>query len=82
MEIDDQNDIDGDIVLPGDDVTSLINNESIKKTKTVIGPGLRREGDKILVTRCGVINNFNKSRYWIYFHQKRVCILTTFLNIF
>lgn len=59
----------GDTVLPGDIVEEL----SKAKGLIMLGPGLRKhtEGEKILVTRPGVLNHKNPNFYWVEGHQKR-----------
>ncbi|CAM9794386.1 unnamed protein product [Lampetra fluviatilis] len=39
--------------------------------RVVLGPGLRREGDVVLASRCGVLRHREPHTYWVESHQKR-----------
>lgn len=59
----------GDVVLPGDysdEITAIG-----EKGKVILGPGLRKELDKVYMTKAGVLRKRNPNTYWIDSHQKR-----------
>jgi RNA-binding protein Rrp4 and related proteins (contain S1 domain and KH domain) len=58
----------GDVVVPGDVIQ--VPNENDKE-KFVLGPGLRRHLDQILVTTSGVLRKKASNVYWIDSHRKR-----------
>lgn len=60
------------IVLPGDDLTSVINQDN--NTRVVLGPGLKREPEKIIATKCGILCQRKPNIFWIDFHQKRFIV--------
>lgn len=60
----------GSVLLPGDDIRQV--TETHKDSKQVIlGPGLRREGERILVIKPGVLRFKDPGVYWIDSHLKR-----------
>ena len=60
------------IYLPGDSVT-LSKTDETSNTKIVLGPGLRKYGKQILVTKPGVLRTKTlPATYWIDCHHKRV----------
>ena len=54
-------------VLPGDDVTKLIEEFS---THPKLGPGLRHQNDKVIVKKSGVLVSSKKDTFWIEYKQK------------
>lgn len=59
----------GDVVLPGDysdEITAIG-----EKGKVILGPGLRKELDKVYMTKAGVLRKRNPNTYWVDSHQKR-----------
>ncbi|KAK1789298.1 hypothetical protein P4O66_015237 [Electrophorus voltai] len=64
----------GEVVLPGD-VFSLdlsdVENNTVKSEKIICGPGLRRNGDEILVSKSGILRHRSPNLYWIDSQQKR-----------
>uniref|UniRef100_A0A8C7TNZ5 Exosome complex component RRP40 n=1 Tax=Oncorhynchus mykiss TaxID=8022 RepID=A0A8C7TNZ5_ONCMY len=63
----------GDVLLPGD-VFSFQMPESItdsKPEKVVCGPGLRRNGDEVLVCKSGILRHKQPNLYWIDSQQRR-----------
>ena len=61
-----------DIYLPGETV-SLTKEDESSIDKIYLGPGLRKYGKEILVSKPGVMQKKkNPTTYWIDCHQKRV----------
>lgn len=66
----------GEVLLPGD-VFSFKISETISLTantkpeKVVCGPGLRRDGDEVLVCKSGILRHKQPSMYWIDSQQRR-----------
>ncbi|XP_012543210.1 exosome complex component RRP40 [Monomorium pharaonis] len=64
----------GDVVMPGD---SLNNIGPVQKKRgnereiVILGPGLRREGDAVLVCKAGVLRKREPSVYYVDSYQKR-----------
>lgn len=58
----------GDIVLPGDIIQ--VHNTGDKE-KLILGPGLCRHMDKILITTSGVLRKKERNVYWVDSHRKR-----------
>ena len=64
------------IYLPGDSV-ALSKTDEISSALIVIGPGLRKYGKQILVTKPGVLRTkASPATYWIDCHHKRVIFFT------
>ncbi len=62
-----------EVYLPGDSVKLKKDDESA--TKIVLGPGLRKYGKEILVTKPGILRTkASPTTYWIDCHSKRVLI--------
>ena len=59
----------GGVVLPGD---AILVDRSTKKT--ILGPGLRQDGDLVLATKAGVVKMNETDVYWVESHQKRVSL--------
>ncbi|KAF4519718.1 hypothetical protein B566_EDAN015470 [Ephemera danica] len=59
----------GDVVLPGDiaDISEVQQSES----KLILGPGLQRNRDEVMITKCGVLRKSGNNTYWVDNHQKR-----------
>lgn len=57
------------IVLPGDDLTAIISPKF--ENRVVLGPGLRKEPEKIISTKCGVLCHRKPNIYYVDFHHKR-----------
>ncbi|KAK8759812.1 hypothetical protein V5799_028921 [Amblyomma americanum] len=55
------------LVLPGDVVDATATDER----KCIVGPGLRKEGDRIVATRAGILKHRRPNTYWVEGHQKR-----------
>ncbi|XP_006629821.1 exosome complex component RRP40 [Lepisosteus oculatus] len=62
----------GEVLLPGD-VFSFESpgSESNIQDKVICGPGLRRNGDEILVCKSGILRHKEPNLYWIDSQQKR-----------
>lgn len=59
------------IYLPGDSVTLSKDDETAGKI--ILGPGLRKYGKEILVTKPGILRTSSSPvTYWIDCHHKRV----------
>ncbi|XP_036373199.1 exosome complex component RRP40-like [Megalops cyprinoides] len=56
----------GEVLLPGD----VFSFES-KPEKLICGPGLRRNGDEILVCKSGILRHKQPNMYWIDSQQRR-----------
>ncbi|KAG7277950.1 hypothetical protein CRUP_022120 [Coryphaenoides rupestris] len=66
----------GEVLLPGDvftfiktDTISL--SEDVKPEKIVCGPGLRRDGDNVVVCKSGVLRHKQPNLYWLDSQQRR-----------
>lgn len=58
----------GDVVLPGDVIQAPNTND---KEKIILGPGLCRHMDEILITTTGVLRKKGRNVYWVDSHRKR-----------
>ncbi|XP_023329231.1 exosome complex component RRP40 [Eurytemora carolleeae] len=56
------------VVLPGDDIRDITEKDT---NQVILGPGLRREGEKVLVIKPGLLKRKDPGVYWIDSHQKR-----------
>jgi len=56
------------VVIPGDDIRQIINSN---EKQVILGPGIRREGEKILVIKPGILRRKDPGVYWIDSHNKR-----------
>ncbi|XP_054886384.1 uncharacterized protein LOC129360295 [Poeciliopsis prolifica] len=66
----------GEILLPGDEFCcgpqdTLPLTDSGKAGRLVAGPGLRRSGDRLLVSRSGVLRHKEPNKFWIESQQRR-----------
>ncbi|XP_030622567.1 exosome complex component RRP40 [Chanos chanos] len=64
----------GDVVLPGDIFSfelPVTEDGSVKAEKIICGPGLRRNGDEVLVCKSGILRHKQPNLYWIDSQQKR-----------
>ncbi len=55
------------LVLPGEQVHIPETDKEI-----ILGPGLRKENDKVIVSKCGILRNKDGHLYWVDGYQKRV----------
>ena len=67
-------------LCPGDSLNDIEGFDSDKKI--ILGPGLRLDSERILVTKPGVLRKKEPNVYWIDSHQKRVCIMLIFMNFY
>lgn len=59
----------GEVVLPGDfceEITAVG-----EKGKVILGPGLRKDIDKVFMTKAGTLRKRHPNTYWVDNHQKR-----------
>ncbi len=68
----------GGIYLPGDTLEGL--KESEKSGRSVLGPGLKKDGDLITVIKPGILKFKEPNIYWIDCHQKRVILTLQSVN--
>ncbi|CAL8300636.1 unnamed protein product [Arctogadus glacialis] len=66
----------GAVLLPGDVFTFIKTDtisltESLKDEKIICGPGLRRNGDDVVVCKSGVLRHKNPNLYWVDSQQRR-----------
>ncbi|XP_066524351.1 exosome complex component RRP40-like [Hoplias malabaricus] len=64
----------GEVMLPGDVFSFAVSAEEdgvVKVEKLVCGPGLRRNGEEILVCKSGILRRKAPNLYWIDSQQKR-----------
>lgn len=59
----------GDVVLPGDSCTEI--ETAGEKSKVILGPGLRKDADKVFTTKAGVLKKRAPNTFWIDSYQKR-----------
>lgn len=59
----------GDVVMPGDYSDEIAT--AGEKSKVILGPGLRKELDKVFVTKAGILRKRAPNTYWIESYQKR-----------
>ncbi|XP_029850455.2 exosome complex component RRP40 [Ixodes scapularis] len=55
------------LVLPGD----TVNISASDKKKYVLGPGLRKDGERIIATKAGILKQRSPGTYWVEGRQKR-----------
>ncbi|CAD6998428.1 exosome complex component RRP40 [Ceratitis capitata] len=58
-----------EIVLPGDRISAA--EELAKLKKVILGPGLRRENEQVVVCKAGRLNYKEPNAYWIDSYQQR-----------
>lgn len=63
----------GDVVLPGDRITLPIpqNADASKKSKVILGPGLRQVDGNVVSCKAGVLKKRSTSTFWVDSYQKR-----------
>lgn len=65
-----------EVLLPGDEFSAppedtLSLSATVKKDTPVCGPGLRRSGDRVVVSVCGVLKHKAPNVFWIHSQSKR-----------
>lgn len=64
----------GDVVMPGDKLSIVVpvkKERGNEKEVVILGPGLRREGDTVLVCKAGVLRKREPAVYYVDCYQKR-----------
>ncbi|KAL4641567.1 exosome complex component RRP40 [Arapaima gigas] len=61
----------GDVVLPGDVFSFASLAQDSRMEKIICGPGLRRNGDEVLVCKSGVLRHKPANLFWVDSQQKR-----------
>ncbi|XP_054648066.1 exosome complex component RRP40 [Dunckerocampus dactyliophorus] len=66
----------GTVLLPGDEFSfdtgdTISLTDAVKADKVVCGPGLRRSGDRLLVSKSGVLRHKQPNMFWMDSQQKR-----------
>lgn len=64
----------GDVVMPGDslkDIKSIKKEGKNERENVILGPGLRREGDKVYVCKAGILKKREPAVYYVDSYQKR-----------
>lgn len=59
-----------DVVLPGDIIDEPTNIATINK-KVILGPGLRKQNENIISTKCGLLKSKKPNTFWVDSFQKR-----------
>jgi len=59
-----------EVVLPGDEVLLEIDSDD-NQHKTVLGPGLRQQGDGVIAVKAGVLRKQEPGTYWVDCRQKK-----------
>ena len=65
----------GDVVFPGDEIT-----ESSHDGKIILGPGLSRDCESIIINKTGILRHRQPNIYWVDSHQKRVSYYSGYLH--
>lgn len=60
----------GDVVLPGDEVILTL-AESTKKSRILLGPGLRQHDQKVIACKAGMLKQKSTNTFWVDAAQKR-----------
>ncbi|KAI4787929.1 hypothetical protein KUCAC02_036167, partial [Chaenocephalus aceratus] len=73
----------GQVLVPGDEFSlevqeTLSLTEPLKPEKVLLGPGLKRRGDrKLLVVKSGVLRHKQPHVFWVENHQRRCVLLSS-----
>lgn len=59
-----------DVVLPGDEISSVISTLT-KSGRIILGPGLRKCDDKVIVCKPGILKQKSENAFWVDTYQKR-----------
>lgn len=63
-----------DVVMPGDslkDIKSMKKEGRNERENVILGPGLRREGDRVYVCKAGILKKRDPAVYYVDSYQKR-----------
>jgi len=58
------------VVLPGDEILLEVDPDDNQR-RTVLGPGLRQQEDRVIAIKAGVLRKHEPSTYWIDCRQKK-----------
>lgn len=75
----------GDVVMPGDslkDITSTKKEGKNERENVILGPGLRREGDKVYVCKAGILKRRDPAVYYVDSYQKRYGSIIAFSPLY
>lgn len=59
----------GDVVLPGNYCEEIM--ATGEKSRIILGPGLRKDIDKVYITKPGILKKRHPNTYWVDSYQKR-----------
>ncbi|XP_076371042.1 LOW QUALITY PROTEIN: exosome complex component Rrp40 [Tachypleus tridentatus] len=65
------NELNCRVVLPGESISKFISELVSDNSKTVLGPGLQRHSDDVVVTKCGILKYKKPNLIWVDSHEKR-----------
>ena len=65
----------GKVCMPGDVINDIKESEATKKA--FLGPGLRQDGETVVVCKPGIFKFREPNVYWIDSHEKKVRIRYT-----
>ena len=65
----------GKVCMPGDLINDIKESEATKKA--FLGPGLRQDGETVVVCKPGIFKFREPNVYWIDSHEKKVRIRYT-----
>lgn len=76
----------GEVLVPGDKFSfeaedSISLTESVKPERVVCGPGLRQSGDRLVVSKSGVLRHKPPHTFWVESQQRRVSTVLTHSRI-
>lgn len=75
----------GDVVMPGDslkDIKSIKKEGKNERENVILGPGLRREGDKVYVCKAGILKRRDPAVYYVDSYQKRYRSIIAFYPLY
>lgn len=59
----------GDVMMPGDIADDV--EQASQSKKVILGPGLRRQGEKVIACKAGILKSKAPNTFWIDSYQKR-----------
>jgi len=74
-----------DVVMPGDslkDIKSTKKEGKNERENVILGPGLRREGDKVYVCKAGILKRRDPAVYYVDSYQKRYGSIISFYPLY